>query len=135
MRKYLDKNKKLLIYFPLIVYWIILFISTSLPLESVPSVGLSDKLMHTVAYTGLGILLYLTLMFQNKVEMLKTSPAIFTFLIGMIYAGIDELHQLLIPGRKCDFIDILADTLGIVVGLILVIIFTRIFLPDRLEKA
>lgn len=120
MFNFLEKNKKLLVYTPLVVYWFILFISTSLPLKSVPSIGLSDKLMHTVAYAGLAVLLYLTLKFQNKYELFKKAPVVFTFVIGMIYAVVDELHQLLIPGRKCDIIDIIADSIGIIFGLLVI---------------
>lgn len=123
---YIEKHKRYLVYGPLVVYWIILFISTSLPLESVPSVGLSDKFMHTVAYSGLGVLLYLSLSFQRKYLKLHEFPIRFTLIIGLIYAVVDELHQLLVPGRKCDIVDMVADGLGLVLGLLLIIIIRKI---------
>jgi VanZ family protein len=124
--KFLEKNKKFLVYTPLVIYWIILFISTSLPLENVPSIGLSDKFMHTVAYTGLAVLLYLTLKFQKKFIKLNRLPVLYTFLIGMAYGGFDELHQLLVPGRKCDIIDLIADGIGIVTGLLITSLVYRL---------
>ncbi len=126
MFSFLEKNKKYLVYTPLVVYWIILFISTSLPLESVPSVGLSDKFMHTVAYSGLGVLLYLTLSFQRKYQKLYEYPIRFTLIIGTSYAIVDELHQLLVPGRKCDIVDMVADGIGLLIGLLLIIVVRKI---------
>jgi len=34
---------------------------------------------------------------------------------GLLISVIDELHQLFIPGRSTDFLDIVADFLGIVI--------------------
>lgn len=41
-------------------------------------------------------------------------------LIGILLAIVDELHQLFIPGRFCEIGDILADFLGIIVGLLII---------------
>lgn len=117
---FLEKNRMLLVYLPLGIYWTILFVSTSLPLKSVPSIGLSDKIMHTIAYAGLAVLLFLTLTFQRKFFQFCKFPILYTVAIGMVYAVFDELHQLLIPGRKCDILDIIADGVGIVAGLVLI---------------
>lgn len=126
MFNFLEKNKKYLVYTPLVLYWVVLLISTSLPLESVPSVGLSDKFLHTVAYAGLAVLLYPALLFQKKYERFYKSPVLYTFIIGMIYAAFDELHQLLVPGRKCDIVDVAADGVGILIGLLLIVLIRRI---------
>jgi len=117
---FLERHKVLLVYLPLIFYWIILFTLTTLPAQSVPSVGVSDKLEHLLAYFVLSILLYLTLLFQRKSVLLKNYAMLFTILIVFAYGIIDELHQLMIPGRSCELLDFLADMIGGIIGIIIV---------------
>ena len=120
MFNFLERHKVLLVYLPLIFYWIILFTLTTLPTESVPSVGVSDKVEHLLAYFVLSILLYLTLLFQRKSVLLKNYAMLFTILIVFAYGIIDELHQLMIPGRSCELLDFLADMIGGIIGIIIV---------------
>jgi VanZ family protein len=125
--EYLRKNKIYLIYLPLGLYWIALFIATSIPTEYIPAVGVSDKLNHFFAYLVLSVLLYLTFIFQEKAPLLREYPATFTLLIGSVYGIIDELHQLLIPGRHAEVLDWIADFLGVIAGILIVkLLFLRI---------
>jgi VanZ family protein len=124
---YLERHKILLVYLPLIFYWILLFTLTSLPTDSVPSVGVNDKLEHLLAYFGLSFLLYLTLLFQKKSIMLKKYAVLFTFLVIFAYGIMDEVHQLLIPGRSCELLDFLADMLGGIVGIIVLKILIKFY--------
>ncbi|HSL89018.1 MAG TPA: VanZ family protein [Ignavibacteriaceae bacterium] len=127
MLEYLKKNKIYLVYLPLGVYWLTLFIATSIPTEYIPSVGVSDKLNHFFAYLVLSVLLYLTFIFQEKAPFLREYPATFTLLIGSVYGIIDELHQLLIPGRHAEVLDWIADFIGVIAGVIIVkLLFLRI---------
>ena len=123
----LERNKVLLIYLPLIFYWILLFTLTTLPSQSIPAVGVNDKLEHTLAYFGLSFLLYLTLLFQKKSIMLKKYAMLFTLLIVVFYGALDEVHQLLIPGRSCELLDFLADMLGGILGIVLLKILIRVY--------
>jgi VanZ family protein len=125
--EYLRKNKIYLIYLPLGLYWIALFIATSIPTEYIPAVGVSDKLNHFFAYLVLSVLLYLTFIFQEKAPLLREYPATFTLLIGSVYGIIDELHQLLIPGRHAEVLDWIADFIGVIAGVLIVkLLFLRI---------
>ncbi|MFZ5955651.1 MAG: VanZ family protein [Nanoarchaeota archaeon] len=36
------------------------------------------------------------------------------FLICFSYAGLDEIHQLFVPGRACDIFDFFVDSFGII---------------------
>lgn len=127
MFNYLERHKILLVYLPLIFYWILLFTLTTLPTESVPSVGVNDKLEHLLAYFGLSFLLYLTLHFQKKSIILKKYAVLFTFLVIFVYGIMDEVHQLLIPGRSCELLDFLADLLGGVIGIIVLKILIKFY--------
>lgn len=113
----LETNKKWLVYFPLIVYWVIIFIATTIPGRDLPDIGLSDKTEHFAAYMILAVLLNLALMFQNKFPALKKKAWLFTLIFTLSYAGLDEFHQLFVPGRKCDIFDWLSDTTGVLLGI------------------
>lgn len=127
MFNFLERNKILLVYLPLTFYWILLFTLTTMPTESIPAMGVNDKLEHTLAYFGLSFLLYLTLLFQRKSVMLKKYALLFTLLIVALYGALDEFHQLLIPGRSCELLDFLADMLGGVLGIVLLRILIRVY--------
>jgi VanZ family protein len=117
---YLEKNKSRLVYLPLIVYWIILFTATSIPAQSVPSFGVGDKFNHFFAYFILAILLYLTLSFQEKSIFTQRNAALLTIAIILLYGVLDELHQMLIPGRSAEFLDWAADAIGAICGVLIV---------------
>ncbi len=111
----------------MILYWLILFVATTLPSVDLPKTGVSDKIEHFTAYMILAVLFNFALMFQNKYPKLKKKAWLYTLIVILTYAGLDEIHQLFIPGRDCDILDWLADTSGVLLGLgfvkILVIYF------------
>jgi len=117
---YLEKNKNTLVYLPLIVYWIILFTATSIPAQSVPSFGVGDKFNHFFAYFILAVLLYLTLSFQEKSLLIQRNDALLTIVIVLLYGVLDELHQMLIPGRSAEFLDWAADAVGAICGVLII---------------
>jgi VanZ family protein len=118
--EYLEKRKKWLVYAPLILYWFILFIATSLPSDRLPSIGFSDKIDHFIAYFILAVLLNLTLIFQRKSRLLFEKAMISTIIICLFYGIADELHQILIPGRFAETLDWAADASGTIVGVLIV---------------
>lgn len=118
MFKFLEKRKVWLIYIPLFIYWIILITATSIPAEKLPSIKLSDKIEHFIAYFGLAILLNLTLMYQRKSIFLFNKASLVTIFICSFYGAVDELHQILIPGRFADTMDWLSDSLGTIMGVL-----------------
>ncbi len=129
MYKYLEKNHKYLVNIPLIIYWLILFILTSLPSSKSITIGVSDKIEHFGAYALLSGILYLNLYFQKKFELLNKYPATFTILIASFYGLLDELHQLFVPGRSAEFLDWFADTSGAIIA----VLITR-YLLLKLQK-
>ena len=54
---------------------------------------------------------------------------------GALYALTDELHQIFVPGRACSVIDILIDTGGVSIGILLSIAIFAIFKRISLKKA
>lgn len=120
----LSNNTFLLIYLPLVVYWIGLFVLTTIPVESMPRLfEYQDKIEHFVAYGVLAFLLTLTLSFQKRSNLLSSKAFLFAFIFILAYGAVDELHQLIVPGRYCDFYDWIADSVGGSLGIGLVYLF------------
>lgn len=124
--KYFGSHTISLIYIPLIVYWITLFILTTIPADNVPQLFENqDKYEHFIAYCGLAILLSLALYFQKRSILISSKAFLFALLFILAYGAVDELHQLFVPGRYCDFYDWLADSSGGILGIGIVFLFVR----------
>lgn len=108
----------------LVFYWILIFTGTHLPGSSVKSVGISDKLLHFGAFAGLSFLLAWSL--PRKVAG-RFSGLALTALVALSYAVVDEWTQGFVSRRSPSIGDFLADSLGIVSGLIIYLML-RVFL-------
>ena len=87
----------------------------------------TDSIVRTLAhfseYTLLGFLFALHFSFYN----LKTIKKAFLAVAGcLIYAITDEIHQIYVPGRSFQFSDLLVDTSGGVLGVMVLLIFALI---------
>jgi VanZ family protein len=118
--KYFERNRIELIYWLLGIYWTTLLVLTSLPGNDLPDFKVSDKLEHFLAFCVLSMLLYLSLFVQGKYQRLKKYSSFFSLLIVGTYAALDELHQLFIPGRDCEYLDWIADFTGALAGVLII---------------
>ncbi len=78
------------------------------------------KLAHFSEYAILG---FLVIQFSLSFNMLYAGS--FSILLCFLYAMSDEFHQLFITGRSGQFTDVLIDTLGAIVMICIIKIFTR----------
>ena len=74
------------------------------------------KLAHFTEYFILGLLVY-NLIYSNQ------KKAYFAIIICALYAISDEIHQLFVPGRSCQVLDIIIDSSGSLLGIILFYIY------------
>ena len=90
------------------------------------------KNAHYFLYTVGGIIL--SVFFY---AFLKENKKIYAFAIltGMIYAMSDEFHQKFIAGRTSRITDVGIDTLGVITGTILFMIFINILIKSRKKKS
>lgn len=117
MLKLIKEKRVFFVYIPLILYWIVLFIATSLSTQSLPKPFVfNDKVAHFLAYLFLSFLVTLTLWSQEKLKLLKRRYFFFSIAIVILYGVLDEIHQSFIPGRSCEFLDWIADTSGAIIG-------------------
>jgi VanZ family protein len=71
-----------------------------------------DKGLHTIEYFLLGYLLINSIM--NKTHY----PIILSFILGFLFAVVDELFQSTVFGRYPSTFDIIADTIGLTLSMI-----------------
>lgn len=131
MYRYLERNTIGLIYWLLGIYWTILLVLTSLPGNDLPDISVGDKFEHFFAFCGLAVLLNLSLLVQEKYKKLKKYSSSFTLFIVGFYAGLDEFHQLFIPGRDCEFLDWIADFTGALAGVFIMMLILKHFLSRQ----
>ena len=114
----LKQKKVIIVYLPLALYWLAIFIATTVPTDPVPQFfNAQDKLEHFSAYFVLSVFLLLTLHFQRKINLLNRKAILFTFILLALYGAVDEIHQYFIPGRFCDITDWASDITGGLMGI------------------
>ena len=87
------------------------------------------SLAHFSEYTLLGFLLALHLSLYKLTKIKKASLAAAGCLL---YALSDEIHQIYVPGRSFQFSDLLVDTLGGLLGILILFIFA--FILKKITK-
>lgn len=96
-------------------YWLALVAATHMPIDpTIPPLAVSDKTLHLAAFGILGLLAGLLLASWEK-----DSPGRIVLLwIGlMVFAGLDEWTQGFV-GRTPDPLDWVADSIGLLLGLV-----------------
>lgn len=106
-------GRVLRLWAPVVVYMAAIFYVSSLPQPVVPPGG--DKPWHLLAYLGLGVVTVRAVAggLSASIEM-RTAVVAMSIAVG--YAATDEFHQMFVPGRSAQMSDLLADTLGVVLG-------------------
>lgn len=114
----------------LILYWVLLFTGTHLPTLPKMPASVNDKTLHLGAFFGLTILLCWVVQTRRKVW----KKFAWVAMVAISYAAFDEITQSFVRGRITDVKDFAADTLGVVLA-ILVYSTLRWLLPQWTEPA
>ena len=77
------------------------------------------KAAHFTEYTILGLMLRFCLESWFGHRKRKWMLPLFSWTLGTLYAGTDELHQLLIDGRSGQWTDVALDSCGVLTGAII----------------
>ncbi|MBN8614401.1 MAG: VanZ family protein [Deltaproteobacteria bacterium] len=106
-----------LAWLPAALYMAIIWLVSSLEAPTFPTASfpLRDKGVHAVEYGVLGFLLAHACLrtFRDRAAI---RVALFAVLAGVLWGVLDEIHQAFVPGRSADLLDLVADSVGIVVG-------------------
>lgn len=118
-----SRRKKQIVLISLVVYWLILFTLTHIPLsrDMLNELQASDKKLHFMAYMILTIILRLALIREPRISFRSKKVWMILF-ITIIYSVVDEVIQGWV-GRSCDIHDIYANIAGIFSALVLMSIF------------
>jgi len=79
-----------------------------------PPAGFSFYDAHIAAYAGLGLLTARAL--AKGLHHVSWRAAAGAIIIASLYGVSDEYHQLFVPGRSFDYLDIVADVVGSAAG-------------------
>jgi VanZ family protein len=96
-----------------VLYMAAIFYMSALSNPPVPAGA--DKSLHGLAYLGLAILVLRALV-GGLPKRIGIRVAVSAFLITVLYAATDEVHQMFVPGRMADVLDLFADAGGAFVG-------------------
>lgn len=88
------------------------------------------KLAHFTVYTVLGMLSCLFALFLRG----RGWRFPLGWLLCVLYACSDELHQSLVPGRSCQPTDVGIDSAGALLGFVLILAATALILHRRAKK-
>ena len=100
---------------PAILYYTLIFFLSSMSFKGQVSVPFLDKGVHLVEFSLLGFLLSLGYFLSLKSSLrLKSS---LTLASGILLGCLDEIHQYFVPNRSFEVLDMVADSIGILIGL------------------
>ncbi len=94
-----------------------------MPSTTIPSPEISweymDKLVHVIIYIPLAWTLYYGFKYQNRFFLLKENTFLFALIIASLYGALMEFLQfVLTQDRAAEFLDIIADMVGVLIGLL-----------------
>jgi len=115
--------KQLVHFLPAALYCALIFFLSSGPISLHLKFFYWDKGWHWLEFSILGFLLA-----YGFFRVLENRPPLsiyLTFMTGALIGLSDEVHQLFVPGRNCDWKDWLADLSGILAGLIVYLVLDR----------
>ena len=84
-----------------------------------------DKLLHIIEYYIFGTLLFFVFFSSSK------TPDVISLILGVFYSLIDELYQSTVIGRDASALDVLADIIGLILSILFIKLFLNSFVHDR----
>ncbi|HVZ74465.1 MAG TPA: VanZ family protein [Polyangia bacterium] len=100
------------LWLPVVAWCALLFGLSSIPGAAIPKVSIPqlDKLVHATLYGGLGALVARASWPRTARSRART--VVGAGLFAVAYGITDELHQLFVPRRSSDVLDVAADAVG-----------------------
>jgi VanZ family protein len=117
----MDKRKYTYIALPVFIALVILYLCCFLPPSDIPEVDSPfpfpfDKIVHFLMYVGFAgasFFAYVHLIIKEK-RFNYFSAIVWCFLVPVVFGGLIEIIQYnYCPGRSGDWLDLLADTIGV----------------------
>jgi len=113
-------------FVPVLIWALIIVVGSILSSSKVPSIAVSDKGIHFVFYAIFAFLLYFPVYRTKKIAFSFLGSAVIVVLIGFTFGALIELVQdRYIVGRFGEWLDLVANSLGLLVGALVGVIFKR----------
>jgi VanZ family protein len=119
--------KLVLLWGPVLLVMGLIFFFSSLPDPGGPPGGISDKTAHVLIYAALGASLVRALAGGRSTAMTLTR-ILLAAALGTLYGASDEIHQHFVPPRTPDILDVVADSIGALLGAIVMTLVARVLL-------
>lgn len=109
------------------LFILLMIIGSSLKGNSIPKsyIFTLDKLLHIIEYFIFGTLLFFVFFSSSK------TPDVISLILGIFYSLIDELYQSTVIGRDSSALDVLADIIGLILSILFIKLFLNSFVHDR----
>ncbi len=109
------------------LFIVLMIIGSSFEGDSIPKsyIFTLDKLIHVIEYFIFGTLLFFIFFSTSK------KPDIISLIIGIFYSLIDELYQSTVIGRDSSALDVIADIIGLILSILFIKLFLNSFVHDR----
>lgn len=88
------------------------------------------KMAHASEFAFLSLLMFMSYGFVSR----RILHYLLSWGSAVLYAVSDEIHQIFVPGRSCEIKDMLIDTAGITVMLLVIFVIERIIDSYRMKK-
>ena len=114
-------------FYPSLIWFLIILVGSILPSSNVEEIEVWDKLLHFIFYAIFSFFLFLL---SDKLNLGLDSfikKWTFVFTIGTIVGvGIEFIQYTLIPSRSGDWLDLLANSVGLITMLSSIYLLKRI---------
>ena len=109
------------------LFILLMIIGSSFEGNSIPKsyIFTLDKLLHIIEYFIFGTLLFFVFFSSSK------TPDVICLILGILYSLIDELYQSTVIGRDASALDVLADIIGLILSILFIKLFLNSFVHDR----
>jgi VanZ family protein len=117
MLKYLEKHRTIALIMTLLLAAEIFYISSISSFPGPPIKGINFSVIyHITVFFLFSFFLLITLKGESK---FRAKHLIWTIVISFLYAISDEIHQLFVPGRFSTMNDVLIDSFGMLLAILI----------------
>jgi len=114
-------------FYPSLIWFLIILVCSILPSSNFKEIEVSDKLLHFVIYAFFSLFLYLLSLKGTLGLDTLIKKWIFVFTIGtMVGLSIEIIQYALIPSRSGEWLDLLANSIGLTTMLICIYLLKKI---------
>lgn len=112
-------------HLPPVLWALIILVAMSIPANYIPKVKIFgyDKVAHIGVFMVFGMLVYRSIINWQRKNISIFQSILFSLLSVMFFGFFSEAYQQFIPGRMPDIYDFIADTIGGLIAIPIILIY------------